>query len=578
MDENFKSGDILDDKYLLVRKLGEGGFGHVYLAQDDLLKERYVALKCLKIDESAREQNLIREMDFLSSLADPHVVGFYHHFRNENNLFLVMEYCPGGSLRQLLAEKRSVTLEKAAGWIIELCGTLQRVHDHGIVHHDLKPENILFSRDGTLKIADFGVANTRAGTPSYMCPELFLPAENISRTDGRIDIYALGVTLLELVTGQNAFSGLSESALLQAKVRLDFVTGELPGWLKEIVLKALHPKPELRFQTMQEFKEAIESKHVPYIFDRKRIQAYRAAQKAEWYFSRRRYVTALKVSAQALSQDPQCLGALITAGKCELFLKRIERAEKFFEEAIKLNPRLNIQKELGWIYLEKRRFPEAISMFHDHLQRQAVDYEVYNLLIKTFYETERYEAAIDLIEIILKDYKDNNCFENNLMLCRILLGRSPEDFSLLRDKTNPFLLYNWSVYKELPPSWDRVGRVTLKSKLIFQEFRHGNKRKRKRNIITIEQTDADRLEFKEPIICIGRNSENDLVFPEMSVSRRHCLLINYPEDVWLHDLGSTQGTYIKGVAVESPVFLESLCRVSIGSSELTILPREGVLL
>lgn len=578
MDEDFKSGATLDDKYLLVRKLGEGGFGHVYLAQDDLLEERYVALKCLKIDESAREQYLIREMDFLSTLADPHVVGFYHHFRNENNLFLVMEYCSGGSLRQLLATKRRVTPEKAAGWIIKLCGTLQRVHDHGIVHHDLKPENILFSRDGTPKIADFGVANTRAGTPSYMCPELFLPAENVSRTDGRVDIYALGVTLLELVTGQNPFFHLSEDDLLNAKVRLDFVTAELPEWLKEIVLKALHPKPELRFQTMQEFKEAIESKHVPYIFSRNRIQAHKAAMKAEWYLARRRYVSALKISEQALSQDTHCLGALITAGKCELLLKRIERAEKFFEQAIKLNPRLNIQKELGWIYLEKRRFPEAISMFHDHLQRQAADYEAYNLLIKAFYETERYEAAVDLIEIVLKDYKDNNCFENNLMLCLILLDQAPEDFSLLRDKTNPFLLYNWSIYKELPPSWDREGRVTLKSKLIFQEFRHGNNRKRKRNIITIEQGDADRLEFQAPIICIGRNSENDLVFQEMSVSRRHCVLINYPEDVWLHDLGSTHGTYIDGVAVGSPVFFERRCCILIGNSEFTILPREGILI
>ena len=296
MDEEFKSGDLLDDKYLLVRKLGEGGFGHVYLAQDTVLKEHYVALKCLKIDESARERYLIREMDFLSTLADPHVVGFYHHFQTKDTLFLVMEYCSGGSLRELLAAEGEVAPQKAADWVIQLCGTLQKVHAHGIVHHDLKPENILFNAEGTLKIADFGVANTRGGTLSYMCPELFLPTENVSRTDGRVDIYSLGVTLLELVTGQNPFFHLSEGDLLNAKVRLDFETAKLPEWLKEIVLKALHPKPELRFQTMQELKEAIESRHVPYIFSRKRIQAHKAALKAEWYLSRRRYVTALKVS------------------------------------------------------------------------------------------------------------------------------------------------------------------------------------------------------------------------------------------------------------------------------------------
>lgn len=578
MDKNFINCDILDDKYLLIGKLGEGGFGHVYLARDKLLEDRYVALKYLRLDEHSREQNLIQEMNFLSSLADPHVVGFYHHFRDGENLVLVMEYCAEGSLRDLLTAKRKVSNKLAAAWIKMLCNTLQKVHDHGIVHHDLKPENILFTREGTPKIADFGVANTRGGTFSYMPPELFLATENVSRTDCRVDIYSLGLTLLEMVSGQNPFSDLPDARLLQAKVRLDFIPDELSEWIKEIVLKAIHPKPELRFQTMQEFKEAITSKHVPYIFSRNRIQAHKAAQKAEWYLSRRRYVSALKISKQALHQDPRCLSALVTAGKCELLLKRIERAENFFEKAIKLNPRINIQKELGWIYLEKKRFPEAISMLHDHLQRQAADYEAYNLLIKAFYQTNRYEAAVDLIEIVLKDYNDNSCFENNRMLCLILLDHAPEDFSHLDNRTNPFSLYNWNVYNETPPSWERESNTTLKSKLIFQEFRHGNARKHKQNIITIEPENGHRLQFQEPIICIGRNQENDLVFPGISVSRRHCVLINYPEDVWLYDLGSTHGTYIDGHRVETPAFLERHCTISIGNSEFSISPKEGILL
>ena len=148
----------------------------------------------------------------------------------------------------------------------------------------------------------------------------------------------------------------------------------------------------------------------------------------------------------------------------------------------------------------------------------------------------------------------------------------------MRDKTNPFLLYNWSVYKELPPSWDREGHVALKSKLIFQEFRHGDDRRRKPNIITIERNDAERWGFEEPIICLGRSAENDLVFDQMSVSRRHCVFINYAEDVWLYDLCSTHGTYIDGRRVESPVFLEGHCHLSIGDNELTVLPKEGILL
>ena len=503
MDEELKIGDVLDGKYLLVRKLGEGGFGHVYLAQDTLLKERYVALKCLKISEHVRETDLIWEMDFLATLADPHVVRFYHHFKSQDNFFLVMEYCPGGSLRQMLQTEGKIKPEKATSWIIELCHTLQRVHDHDIVHHDLKPENILFSLNDTPKIADFGVANTRGGTISYMCPELLLPAESVSKTDGRVDIYALGVTLFELLTGQNPFFNLSEDDLINAKIRLDFGETKLPEWLKEILLKALHPKPELRFQNMVEFKEAIESRHVPYVFDLKRIQAHKAAQKADWFLSRKRYLKALKIGNQALNQDAYCVSALITSGKCELYLKRVERAEAYFERAVKCNPRVNIQKELGWIYLEKRRFSEAISVLHDHLQREASDYEAYNLLIEAFYETGRYEAAIDLIEIILKDYRENSCFENNLLICCILLGDLSRARLLVRNKHNPFFLYNLRLFREDPVSWNHENGGTLKSKLIFQDFRHGQKQRKKRNTLIIEKEDGNTLKFDKPIVCLG---------------------------------------------------------------------------
>ncbi|MDZ7697992.1 MAG: protein kinase [Deltaproteobacteria bacterium] len=484
MDESVEIGDVLDEKYLLVRKLGEGGFGCVYLAQDILLESHYVALKCLTIDDHERERYLIREMDFLTKLADPHVVGFYHHFRHGDNLFLVMEYCKGGCFRDMLQPQNKIRIDKAASWVKKLCGTLQKVHEHNIVHHDLKPANILFDIEGTPKIADFGVANTRGGTPPYMSPELFLPSERVSSTDGRVDIYSLGLTFLELVTGQNPFSNLSRDDLLSAKMRMDFLDTELPQWVREILLKALHPKPELRFQTMGEFREAIEAKHVPYVFSRKRIQAHKAAKKAECYLSRRRYLSSLKVSRQAITLDPNCVEALITAGKCQLSIRRIERAEELFEQALKLNPRVNIQKELGWIYLENRRFAEAISVLNDHLHRNAADYEAFNLLIKAFYETSRYEAAIQLIETILKDYRENSCFENNMILCAILLG-DPE---------------------------------------------------------------------------------------------RYILLINYAEDVWLYDLGSTHGTYADDVSVGRPMFIERRCRISISYNELTILPSEGILL
>ena len=575
---NISDGTILDDKYRILSKLGEGGFGEVYLAEDLLLKNRLVAIKSLTLNDPDREIYLIREMQFLADLEHPHVVSFHHHFKDHNSLFLVMEYCSGGSLLQLLEKKGRFRIEQVVNWAIELCNTLHAVHKKGVVHHDLKPENILFNEKGVLKIGDFGVANTRIGTIPYMAPELFLATESVSRSDGRIDIYALGITILELLTGPDLFVGMSDDDLLSIKVRLDFIPESHPLWIREVILKALQPKPELRFQTMQEFQEALEARHVPYVFNRKIIQAHKAALKAEWHLSRRKWVKAKKIMEQALFQDPDCLAALVTAGKFELFQKRIEKASRYFERAVRVNPRANIQKELGWIYLEKAQYPEAISMLNDHLQRNAADYESYNLLAKAFYCTGRYEAAAELIYTVLQDYKDNKCFENNLLLCELLLGRSGEDVLDKVDTRNPFSEYNWKVFKEGPSAWDTDGKVPLKSKLLFQEFRFGFLKKWKSNVIEIENSAGEKWHTDQPVISFGRNEENDIIFPQQSVSRRHCALVNYPADVWLYDLGSTYGTFCDGLTVRNSAFLEGRHQIRLSDSTITILTEEGILL
>jgi len=571
-------GTVLDNKYRILLKLGEGGFGEVYLAEDLLIRNRHVAIKSLTLDDPDREQYLIREMEFLSGLDHPHVVRFYHHFNEHGSLFLVMEFCSGGSLWQALQKKVRFDAEQVTTWTIELCQTLQMAHEKGIVHHDLKPENILFDEAGVLKIGDFGVANTRIGTIPYMAPELFLVTESVSRRDGRVDIYALGITLLELLTGESPFLGLSDEEALDTKVRLNFIPESLSLWLREILLKALNPKPELRFQTMREFQEALESRYVPYVFNRKRIQAHKATLKAEWNLNRRKWVKAKKITEQALFQDPDCLTALVTAGKCELSLRRIEKASKYFERAIRINPRANIQKELGWIYLEEGRYPEAISMLNDHLQRNAADYEAYNLLTKAFYFTGRYEAASELIYIILKDYKRNKSYENNLLLCELLLGRSGEEVLDKVDTKNPFIEYNWKVFKEDPPSWDIDGKIPLKSKLLFQEFRFGNAEKWKPNVLVIENSEGEQWRFNQPIISLGRNDGNDIIFPQHSVSRLHCVLVNYADDVWLYDLGSTLGTFCDESPVQNSVFLEGRHQIRLSNSTITIFTKEGILL
>src|ERR1700677_4076969 len=128
-------GDQLAKPYRVLRRLGEGGFGEVYLARDELLG-RKVAIKLLH-DRNAEDQtDLVHEMLSLDQLHHPGVVTFYHHFANERTLFLVMEYCEGGSLRDRM-RLEPARAETVMQWVKGLADTLQYVHDRGIVHHDI---------------------------------------------------------------------------------------------------------------------------------------------------------------------------------------------------------------------------------------------------------------------------------------------------------------------------------------------------------------------------------------------------------------------------------------------------------
>jgi len=202
-------GDRLDNKYLVTHRLGGGGFGEVFLANDDAIPDRQVAIKVLSQPREGDHSELMWEMQTLARFNHPHVVAFYHHFNDQNCLFLVMEFCPGGSLYDRLIVEGPLPEEQIFAWGLELCETLAFVHEKEIVHHDIKPLNILFDGNGTIKLGDFGVANRDTGTRMYMPPEMLL-GERVSRIDPRVDVYALGLTLLESITGCHPFEDLNQ--------------------------------------------------------------------------------------------------------------------------------------------------------------------------------------------------------------------------------------------------------------------------------------------------------------------------------------------------------------------------------
>ena len=248
----------------ILELLGRGGMGAVYKArQRDL--GRLVALKILRPGLDATpgfSERFAREARALAGLNHPGIVTLYEFGRTPaGRYFILMEFVDGVNLRGLLAAGR-VAPREALAIVPPLCDALQYAHDRGLVHRDIKPENILVDRLGRVKIADFGIARLAsaegaaphaatetevAGTPAYMAPE---QKERPDAVDHRADLYALGVVLYQMLTGELPSPGQLQppSHRVEIDVRLD-----------EIVLRALEKDPALRYAAVSEFKTRIET-------------------------------------------------------------------------------------------------------------------------------------------------------------------------------------------------------------------------------------------------------------------------------------------------------------------------------
>ena len=240
-------------QYEILECLGRGGMGVVYKARQKSL-DRMVAIKILPPERVGEEKFFDRfatEAATLAKLSHPNIVTV-HDFGETSGLFyIVMEYVDGVNLRDLLREGK-LEPQHALAIVPPICDALQYAHGKGIVHRDIKPENLLLDKDGRVKIADFGIASLVgaagevAGTPPYMAPEQGTSRNGI---DPRTDIYALGVVLYEMLTGERPGKDLvAPSKKVRIDVRLD-----------EMVLRALETEPERRYQTAGEFRTAVET-------------------------------------------------------------------------------------------------------------------------------------------------------------------------------------------------------------------------------------------------------------------------------------------------------------------------------
>ena len=239
-------------QFEILECLGRGGMGVVYKARQKAL-DREVAIKVLAGEWEGEEDFAARfekEAKTLAQMSHPNIVTVHDFGETEGLYYIVMEFVDGVNLRDIIHDGKMEPAQ-ALKIVPPICEALQYAHEKGIVHRDIKPENLLIDRDGRVKIADFGIASLigandeNSGTPPYMAPE----QGTHSDVDHRADIYALGVVLYEMLTGERPESPLD---LPSQKVQLDI-------GIDDIVLRALSKEPERRYRTASEFRTVVEN-------------------------------------------------------------------------------------------------------------------------------------------------------------------------------------------------------------------------------------------------------------------------------------------------------------------------------
>ncbi len=249
-------------KYKILSALGSGGFGTVYLAEDTWIGKK-VALK-VPHRQSVNFGELLREPRLLASLNHPNIVTVLTAEKQDNVFFIVMEYVAGETLENIIARDGAIDLSRALDFTCQICNGVDHAHNQGVIHRDLRPANVLVAENGLVKVADFGTSRfleltahgtTVIGSPPYMAPEQFQ-----GRATFASDIYSLGVTMYQMMTGTLPYQTPAPSDL-EKLMRGDLVSpprtrnGRLPQRLNDIIMKAMAPEVTERYQRASELLE-----------------------------------------------------------------------------------------------------------------------------------------------------------------------------------------------------------------------------------------------------------------------------------------------------------------------------------
>ena len=259
-----KTGMIIAERYEILGKIGTGGMADVYKAKDHKLN-RFVAVKVLK-PEFREDTTFIRkfrsEAQAAAVLTHPNIVNVFDVGDDNGVYYIVMELIEGITLKEYISKKGKLSVKEATSIAIQVSMGLEAAHSHGIVHRDVKPQNIIISMDGKVKVTDFGIARAASsntissnvmGSVHYSSPEQVRGGYS----DEKSDIYSLGITLYEMVTGKVPFDGDTTVAIAIKHLQEEMVppsvyTPELPHSLEQIILKCTQKSVDRRYQNMED--------------------------------------------------------------------------------------------------------------------------------------------------------------------------------------------------------------------------------------------------------------------------------------------------------------------------------------
>jgi tetratricopeptide (TPR) repeat protein len=428
------------DHYHLLRLLGRGTFGEVYLGEN-IHRKTHVAIKvfCMQLNK----EDVI---DFLNEarifrLRHPHIISVldFGIDRSTETFFIVMDYAHNGTLRQRHAPGTPVPLAMVVAYVKQLAAALQHAHNENLIHRDVKPENMLVGANNDILLSDFGVAivpqsmrtsvgkgQGMAGTPAYMAPEQWQGKSSCAS-----DQYALGVIVYEWLSGQSLFNGTTHELMDQhMQVPPPPLPTSLPLYspeLEQVIMKALEKDPKKRFATVQEFAVALEEAYKKMLAGNL-PPAISPKTKEQWldmgmaHVKAKRYAEAIAAYSHAIELDPNHARAYYDRGLTYYILQQYQQALADYSRVIELNPNnVRAYHNRGDTYQTLRQYQQALADYSRAIELDPNYASVYNNRGVIYETLQQYQQALaDYSRAIELDPNNARAYKNRGLTYKIL--------------------------------------------------------------------------------------------------------------------------------------------------------------